>query len=493
MGRVASETISGAKWMILQKCASQPVQFLCGIVLARFISPEEFGILGLTALFFALASTLAEAGFGSALIRDIHRTEEDINTVFWTNIAFSAIACAALFLAAPWFVQFFNQPALLWLTRISAMNMFIGSLSSVHWTLYTCRRDFKTPALIATPIGLLSMGVAMLGAWWGLGFWAIVVQSVFATIINLIVIWIVSPWKPRFVWSGASFRKFFSYGIKLVGSGIINQAFTHIKSLLIGKFYAPAQLGLFSRAWHMASMPSGTINGMLQSVTFPILATLQEDENRLLQVYSMYIRITSLGIFFISWLLIALAKPTILLLYGEAWAPCIPYLQVVTLGIMCYHFGTININLLLVKGRSDITLRIDFIKKIISVGLIIPALYISMMAVCWSSVIFVPIGLFINSYYTSRLYGFTLRRQLRDFLPYFCLSVICVLPAWLITLTSLPNLIQLLFGSCTAGILYIGILHMANDEAFQAILKALKNSKYGQKLYSKKQKHRDNS
>ena len=483
MGRVANETISGAKWMILQKCASQPVQFLCGIVLARFISPEEFGILGLTALFFALASTLAEAGFGSALIRDIHRTEEDINTVFWTNIAFSALACAALFLAAPWFVQFFNQPALLWLTRISAMNMFIGSLSSVHWTLYTCRRDFKTPALIATPIGLLSMGVAMLGAWWGLGFWAIVVQSVFATIINLIVIWIVSPWKPRFVWSGTSFRKFFSYGIKLVGSGIINQAFTHIKSLLIGKFYAPAQLGLFSRAWHMASMPSGTINGMLQSVTFPILATLQEDESRLLNVYSMYIRITSLGIFFGSWLLIALAEPTILLLYGEAWAPCIPYLQVVTLGIMCYHFGIINVNLLLVKGRSDITLRIDFIKKTLSIMLVVPALYISMMAVCWASVIFVPLGLYINSYYTSRLYGFTLRRQLRDFLPYFCLSAICAFPAWLLTLTSMNYLFQIIIGGLTSGCLYITILHMLQDKAYFAIATRLKANLAQKRLY----------
>lgn len=484
MGRIANETFNGAKWQILQKCASQPVQFLCGIVLARFISPEEFGILGLTALFFALAGTLAEAGFGSALIRDIHRTEEDINTVFWTNICFSAIACAVLFLSAPWFVSFFNQPALLWLTRISALNMFVGSLGSVHWTLYACRRDFKTPALISTPVGILSMGVAMVGAWLGLGYWALIIQSVFSTIVSLVTVWIVSPWKPRFIWSAASFHKSFSYGIKLVGSGIINQAFTHIKSLLIGKFYTPAQLGLFSRAWGMASMPSGTINGMLQSVTFPILATLQEDESRLLQVYSLYIRITSLGIFFGSTLLIALAEPLIGLLYGEAWLPCVTYLQVVTWGIMSYHFGVININLLLVKGRSDITLRIDVIKKIISVALIIPALYISMMAVCWAAVLFVPFGLYINSYYTSRLFGFTMRRQMRDFVPYLLLSSVCCLPAWLITLAPIHYILQIILGGAMATLSYLGTLHFSKDQAYQAILHQAKTSRIGQKISS---------
>lgn len=482
MGRIANETINGAKWQILQKCASQPVQFICGIVLARFISPEEFGILGLTALFFALASTLAEAGFGSALIRDIHRTEEDINTVFWTNICFSAIACAVLFLSAPWFVSFFNQPALLWLTRISALNMFVGSLGSVHWTLYACRRDFKTPALISTPVGILSMGVAMVGAWLGLGYWALIIQSVFSTIVSLVAVWIVSPWKPRFIWSAASFHKFFSYGIKLVGSGLINQAFTHIKSLLIGKFYTPAQLGLFSRAWSMASMPSGIINGMLQSVTFPILATLQEDESRLLQVYSLYIRITSLGIFFGSTLLIALAEPLVGLLYGEAWLPCVPYLQIVTMGIMCYHFGIININLLLVKGRSDITLRIDVIKKTLSVVMIIPALFISMIAVCWVSVIFVPFGLFINSYYTSRLYNFTLRRQLQDFAPYLIFSMICCAPAWLITLTPMPDILQIILGGLAAVLMYLSILHFTKDIAYLSIMEHIRKTPTFRKL-----------
>lgn len=470
MGSVKQETFQGAKWQMVQRLTLQPLQLLFSMVLARLITPEEFGILGLTSVFFAVAATLASGGLGSALIREIHRTDVDINTVFWTNIVFSAIVSGLLALCAPLFVAFFHQPALLLLTYAGAGIMFLNSISSIHNTLFVCERDFKTPAMISVIVCVVTIPPTIYVAYIGWSYWSIMFQSALSSLISAILLWVKSSWKPRLVWSAESFRRMFGYGCKLVVTGVIESAFANLKSMLIGRVYQPAQLGLFDRAWRLAGLPSSTINGMLQTVTFPILATIQEDENRLIKVYSMYVRITSLGIFFGSCLLVALAEPVVYLMYGEQWLSAVPYLQIVTWGVMCYHFGTINVNLLLVKGRSDIVLRISIIKKIISVALVLPAVYISMTAVCWASVLFVPFSLLINSYYTGKLFDFTLRRQLRDFVPYLILSAAVCVPAYFVTLLPLHASVQVLIGVTVAAFCYIFLLRYSKDSAYSMIL-----------------------
>lgn len=482
MGSVKKETIQGAKWMMLQKVTLQPVQLVFGMILARLLTPDEFGILGLTAIFFAVAASLASGGLGSALIREIHRTDADINTVFWSNIVFSAIMAAVLALCAPLFVWFFNQPALLLLTYASAGIMFLNSISSIHNTLFHCERNFKTPAIISIVTCVVTVPLTILVAYWGWSYWALIFHSALNALLNMIILWWVSPWKPRMEWSRDSFRRLFGYGCKLMVTGVIENLFANLKSLLIGKFYQPAQLGLFDRAWKLASLPSSTVNGMLQTVTFPILASIQEDENRLLKVYSMYVRITSLVIFFVSCLLVALAEPVVRLMYGEQWLSCVPYLQIVLWGVMCFHFGTINVNLLLVKGRSDIVLRISIWKKLISVALVLPAVYISMTAVCWASVLFIPFSLLINSYYTGRLFSFTLRRQLRDFVPYLFASALVCVPSYFVTHLPIPDIVQIVLGVTSAVVIYVLILRVCKDSAFSAIIETAEEKGLFRKL-----------
>ena len=204
MGRIADETIRGAKWGLIQKCTMQPVQFLYGIVLARLITPEEFGILGLTSIFFAIAGQLQNCGFGAALIRKQDRTEEDCSTVFWYNVGASFVLSAALFVAAPWFADFFNQPPLVDITRVSAVMMFLGSTSGVHWALYSARRDFKTPAIVGMITTLVGIPVCLTLAFCGFSYWSMVIQGVVTGLLSLIIIWIISPWKPKFIWSSRS-------------------------------------------------------------------------------------------------------------------------------------------------------------------------------------------------------------------------------------------------------------------------------------------------
>lgn len=466
MGDVKKETMSGAKWTMLQKMTMQPVQFIFGVILARLISPEEFGIVGLTAIFFAIAVQLQDCGFGSALIRNIHRTERDINTVFWTNVALSFVLSAVLFACAPLFADFFHQPPLIWLTRASALMMFLNSTGSVHWTLYSCRRDFKTPAIIRSICTLVPMPFTIWTAYVGWSYWSLMTQSILSALLALITIWIVSPWRPSLIWSSESFKDCFSYGSRLMVKGVISAASANMRSLLVGKVYSPAALGLYTRSWNVAALPITTVNSMLGPVTFPILATLQEDNERLLSVYSKYIRITSLALFFASCLLVALARPFITFVYGANWEACVVFIQILSFAEMSYHIGIINESLLLVKGRSDLALRVFIAKTAMHYVALVPALFVNMEVVCLAAVVVVPFGLWINTYYTSRLYHLSCSQQVADFMPYLLLSLLACLPSYLLTYLPLHPAIQIVVGVPISCLLYWAMLHFRKDSAY---------------------------
>lgn len=482
MSQIKKETISGAKWGILQKLTMQPLQLVYGMVLARLITPAEMGIVGLTAIFFAIAGQLASAGFGSALIRKIDRTEADCSTMFWFNVGMSFLVSLVLFLLAPWFTQFYNQPELLWLTRASAFNMFISSTASVHWTLYQCRRDFKTPAIVGCITSLAGMPVCLTLAWLGWGVWALMWQGIFTTLLSLCIIWAISPWNPRFIFSKASFKEMFGFGSKLAASGMLHVFYMNARTFIIGKFYSPAQLGLFSRGQHIASLAPNIITGVLGSVTYPILSTIQNEDEALRKVYQKYIRISTLVIAFGIACIIAMATPLIHVLYGAMWVPCAIYLQIIALAYSTDHVASINLNLLMVKGRSDLFLRLEVIKKSISLIMILYAATISVEAICWASAIYAQIAIFINTYYTGKLLGLTWWKQQKDYMPYILLAATSCIPAWFCTQTDWPAIVQLSLGGSSAFVLYFGILHIRREEAYMQLYSTLRNSKWGRWL-----------
>lgn len=482
MSQIKKETISGAKWGILQKLTMQPLQLVYGMILARLITPAEMGIVGLTAIFFAIAGQLTNAGFGSALVRKITRTEADCSTMFWFNVGMSFLVSLILFLLAPWFTQFYNQPELLWLTRASAFNMFISSTTSVHWTLYQCRRDFKTPAIVNCITSLAGMPVCLTLAWLGWGVWALMWQGIFTTLLSLTIVWIISPWSPRLIFSKTSFREMFGFGSKLAISGLLHVFYMNTRTFIIGKFYTPAQLGLFSRGQHIASVAPSMITSVLGSVTYPILSTLQNDDEVLKSVYQKYIRISSLVMAFVLACLISMATPLIHVLYGAMWIPCAFYMQIIALAYSTDHVSSINLSLLMVKGRSDLFLRLEIIKKSISLIMILYAATISVEAICWASAIYGQIAMFINTYYTGKLLGLTWWKQQKDYMPYILLAAIACIPAWLCTMTDWPSIMQLSLGGSSAFVLYFGTLHIRREEAYMQLYSTLRNSKWGRWL-----------
>lgn len=484
MGRLRDETLSGAKWQLLQKATLQPLQLLFGMVLARFITPAEMGILGLTAIFFAVAAQLASAGFGSALVRKVDRTEADINTMFWFNAGMSLLMALCLFLAAPWFAEFYHQPDLVPLTRVSAGMMFLNSSASVHWTLYTCRRDFKTPALIQGLVAILSMPVCLTLAVMGWSYWSLVVQGVFSGVLQLAIVWYVSPWKPRFLFSWHSFKDLFGFGSKLAASGLLYVLYTNLRTFIIGKFYSPADLGLYNRGEHLASIVPHTVGGMLDSVSYPILATVQNDDARLLSAYRKYICVSTLVLAWGSLLLCSLAEPLVRIMYGVSWLPCVPYLQVAALNYALLHVSIINLNLLKVKGRSDLFLRLEIIKRMISIGLLLYAATISVMAICWAAVIYTQMAIFINCYYTGKIIKLTWWQQQKDYLPYVAYAALSTIPSWLLVtlpleqwgggVMELPQgealsiclaFAQVLIGGVSSAFLYFSFLQWRRDAA----------------------------
>lgn len=493
MGQLKTETINGVKWQFLQKLTLQPVQVLFSMVLARLISPAEMGVLGLTAIFFAVAGQLASAGFGSALIRKVDRTDEDINTMFWFNAGMSLLMALILMAASPWIAEFYNIPDLMPLTCVSAGMMFLNTLGSVHWTLYTCRRDFKTPAIIHTVVAIISMPVCLVLAFHGWSYWAVVAQGVVSGLLNLIVVWCVSPWKPRFVFSRRSFCELFGFGSKLAASGLLYVLYGNLRTFIVGKFYSPADLGLYTRGTHTATMLPQTVRGVLDSVSYPVLATVQDDDARLINAYRKYISVSTLVLAWVSLTTCALATPLVSVMYGEAWLGCVPFLQLVCISSSVDHVGGINLNLLKVKGRSDLFLRLEIIKRTISVGLLLYAATISPLAICIAGCIYVQMAIFINCYYTGKLLNLTWWKQQKDYMPYVGIAICCNLPA--LGLAQLPVgawfptgdtaatalhygalLLVLAVGGGLSALLYFGVLTLRRDSALHELLITLNNN-----------------
>lgn len=479
MGRIATETINGAKWGLIRKLTMQPVQFLFGIVLARLISPEEFGILGLTSIFFAIAGQLQNCGFGAALIRKQNRTEEDCSTMFWYNVGASFVLTSCLFLAAPWFAEFFHQPPLIKLTRVSAVMMFLGSTTSVHWTLYSARRDFKTPAIVGVITALVGMPVCLYLAYTGWSYWSMMIQGVVSNLLSLVIIWTISPWKPKLLWSNKSFKEFFGFGFKLVLSGLSNIAYLQSRQLIIGKFYSPASLGNFNKGFQLASMPSTLMESIVSGVIFPVLATIQNDEQRLIAAYRKYIRLNNIVNQIVLLTMVCNSQALILFLYGPSWEEAYIYAQLICFGTAVNALSSVSSNIFLVKGRTDIVLKISVYLKTLSIIAMLICASISVVAICYAAIFSAFLWLTLVLYYTTKISDLTYKKQLADYIPYVSFALLANIPSMCVAYTDWYSGCKLLVGGSCALIIYVLLLYCRKDEMAIELLRYAQNSKFG--------------
>lgn len=464
MGRIKDETIRGAKWNIVSRCTMQPVQFLFGIILARLISPEEMGILGLTAIFFAIAGQLKDCGFGAALIRKQDRTEADCSTMFWFNVVASFTVAAILFALAPWFASFYAQPDLLPLTRVSAVMLFLNSTSSVHWCLYSARRDFKTPAIVGIVSTLFGMPICIFLAYNGWSYWSLVIQGIASGLLSLIIVWFISPWKPRFLWSWKSFRQFFGFGSKLAATGMLQAIYDNSRTFIIGKFYTPAQLANFSKGFQLCHMPINVVLGTVSSVTYPILATIQDDEERLNRAFLKYISVVSVGVCWGMLTLAFLCKDVVLFLYGAKWEECATYAQIFVFGAMFGYVTNINTTMYMVRGRSDINLKREIIIRTFGLFVLFAASFYGVRAICWSATASGIFTVVISMWFSARISTITVGRQILCFAPYLLYALLANAPAFFLRPFFCPIINLCVFVPLSLFV-YCGILYYRRDEA----------------------------
>ncbi len=471
MDSIKSETVSGVKWTAIEKFSTQIVNFLLGLLLARLLSPSDFGTIGVLGIFMAISSTFIDSGFSSALIRKPEISDKDYSTAFYFNIVVGLVCYAIMFACSPLIAKFFEMPILNGIVKVYSATLFINSLTSVQYAKLNRDLNFKLQARISFVSALLTGVIGIVLAYCGFGVWALVWQSIASAVLRALLLWIFAHWHPTSRFSTTSFKYLFSYGSKLLASGLLHTLYSNLSTLAIGKFYTASDLGYYSRGNQFAALPSTNITGILQKVTFPLLSKIQDDDERLIAVYRKYIKVTSCGIFFLMILLSALAKPLICLLLTDKWADAAFYCQLFCFALMFDHLCQLNLNLLQVKGRSDLFLKLEIIKKSIAFAILCVAIPFGVKAICLSSVIYTQIAVYINTYYTGKIFGLGYFAQLKDFGKYLLVAFLACLPAFLLSFIHWGNFLVLILGGSTAVSIYW--LALRKDEAFQEMIRSL--------------------
>ncbi len=462
-------TVKGVIWSSVERFSTMGVQFVFGLVLARLLSPADYGVIAMLTIFMAISQTFIDSGFSSALVRKPDRSEADNATAFYFNIGVGIVCYALLFAAAPFIADFYETPILTPVTRVMGLSLFFNSLCIVQQALLTIKLDFKTQAKISLLSATLSGVVGIACAWYGWGVWALVVQAVLAALLRSLFLWVWTRWRPRAGFSCASFRSLFGFGSKLLASGLLDTIYNNLYAIVIGKCFSASSLGYYSRAHQFAVLPSSSLTGILQRVSFPVLSTIQNEDERLAAGYRKFLRLSGFIIFPLMVGLAAVADPLIRLILTDKWAPCIPLLQVMCFALMWYPIHSINLNLLQVKGQSGLFLKLEIIKKILGVAALCITLPMGLFAMCASKVVTSLINLAINTHYTGKLIGLGFWRQMADLSPTLANSLVAGGIAYGVQFC-LPELwLKLLIAPAAAVLYYVLINALLRTQEWQEL------------------------
>ena len=446
-----NKTVKGVGWSFIDNLSSSGVTFLVGLVLARLLTPSEYGIMAIITIFIAVSNSIVDSGFSNALIRKVDVRRVDYNTVFFFNLVVSAVLYVVLFLASPAISVFFKEPLLIEVMRVIGWVLVINALAIIPRTLFVKEVNFKTQTKVSL-IASISSGVVGIGmALAGMGVWSLVGQQLSRQLLNTLFLWIYCKWRPVWEFSVQSFKELFGFGSKLLLSGLLDTVFKEIYSLVIGRCYTSAQLGQYTRAGQFNQIFSSNLTSVVQRVSYPVLSSIQNEPERLKEAYRKVIKSTMLISFACMLGLAAVAKPLIVLLIGEKWLPAVGFLQIICFSGMLYPLHAINLNILQVKGRSDLFLRLEIIKKIIAVGPLALGVLFSIEYMLWGSVCTSLIAYFLNSYYSADLINYPTKEQIKDILPTFLVSFVTAAAMWSLTLLSLSNWLLLPL-QCSLGI-----------------------------------------
>lgn len=431
--------------------------------------PEQFAAIAMLSIFLAIAQTFINSGFSTALMRKNNRTQIDCSTVFYFNIVISILSYVILYLSAPFIAEFYKLPELITILRVSSISLVIGSTSAVHRTLLTANMDFKNLAKLNVAALIISGCVGMYMAYEGFQVWALVAQSIVSCLFSTICIWFASSWRPTWQFSWVSLREFFNFGSKLLASGLLDTVYTNMYSVVIGKFYPHSDLAYYNRANGLTSMSSTTPTNVLQSVTFPALCKLQESDDSLRSAYRKMLQISAFVVFPLCLGLGSVSYPLINVLYTDVWIYAATLLQIIVFAGMWYPIHAINLNLLQVKGRSDLFFRLEVIKKIIGVSMLCITVPMGLEAMCYGNILTSVICLFINTHYTGKLLNLGFFAQMKDLLPSLILSVVMFAACKALSTILGNDFVSLMVSMPVGIIIYLGGAYILKFKELQLL------------------------
>ena len=418
MANLGQKVAKGATWVTLGTLVKQSVQFVVGMVLARLLTPTDYGTVALLSIFFTVAGSLASCGFGNALVQKKDAGDLEFNSVFYSSLAMSLIVYVLLFFAAPYIARFYKTPVLCAVTRVSAIQFVLSSINSIQGAEISRKLWFDKGFKIRLVTCFVSAVFGIWFAYLGWGVWALVWASLLTSVSGIIASWTIVAWRPKLMFSFTAVKGLFSYGWKLSLSGLIHNIYMNLYGFLVGRIYTPADLAYVNKGRHMPQLLMSTIDGTILGVSFPALARMQDDTERFREAMRRMLRCSTFLVFPLLAGLCLCARPIILLLYGSQWEPSIPYVMVACVNFSLLPFNTINTCAISARGRSDVYLWLEIIKKGTGLMLMLLSIRHGVMAFMMTmAFIASPFTVFVNTFANGRLLKYNLLMQLHDIAP----------------------------------------------------------------------------
>lgn len=464
------QVVSGFIWRFLERIGAQGVGFIVSLFLARLLTPEDYGQVALITVFIAILNAFAISGIGTSLIQKKNTDDLDYSTVFYFNVLFSILLYGLLFLCAPFIGEFYHDPELVGFVRVLGLSIIISGVNNVQRSYVSKTMQFRK-FFYSTIIGTVVSGiVGVIMAYKGMGTWAIIGQQLINQIIDTIILWFTVGWRPRVQFSLSRLKNLYSFGWKLLVSSLIDTIYNNIYSLVIGKFYNADTLGLYNKGVQFPSLIINNINGPIQSVLLPAMSHEQDNKKRVKDLARRSIVTSTYFIFPLMIGMAAIAKPMVILLLTEKWVACVPFLQISCITMAFYPIHTANLQAINALGRSDIFLKLEIIKKIVGITLLIVGIPFGVYAMVWLKALSSLISTFINAFPNKKLLNYSYLEQMKDLLPSIGISAVmgaCVLGVELLQLNVLLTiLIQIVVGS----VLYVLLSKIFKLECFTYLM-----------------------
>jgi teichuronic acid exporter len=481
MDNLKQKTLDSMIWSGMDSFGQQGIQFVVGIILARLLLPEHFGVIAILMIFIQVAQAFIDSGFSTALIQKKETTYADECSVFYFNLLISIASYGILYITSPWIAVFFKQDVLVKTLRIISLTLIINAVAQIHMTLLAKKLNFKKrfKSNLSGIIGSAVIGIYM--AYKGFGVWALVGQQVSRSIIQTVTYWFISPWRPALIFQLNAIKQLFSFGSKLLFSGLLDTIFANIYSLFIGKLYSSSSLGFYSRGRNIPFFAMSSVITTITSVMFPVFSKVQNEPERLKYAVKKSLEMTSLMVMLMMTGLAVIAEPLVRILLRDKWLPCVPYLRIICFVCATWPIHVINLQAIAAMGRTDIFLRLEIIKKILIIVSVLVTFKFGIMALVSSQIVTSIIGIFINGYYNGRLIKYSSIQQLKDLFPIILISIFMGACIWQIERLGINNLYFLVAAQVSAGItISIGICYLFKISSFYELLSIAKD--YSSKL-----------